>query len=340
MPPRPGSSRPQLQNRLRTLWALIADLKRVAPGDIAFLHSDVTIHGPFVIRSPFLESAALPEPLASPNVSLERWLASRDAIAAMDMPAHGYVATLEAPRGAPAGGIPMEEFSLRRAAGLIGGFAPRGTWGEATRVVKPLLAYEVAPLLDLVHFSGDWSVREGAPATDRNLRPIRLNLKSVKGRLTFETILEAWILEHFASPGADRRETSAYLGAAEHYANALTTHAGRIVDLVLYDAPRGTGRCEGCGGTAGPRARNVRVIDLVRDESVPSPETLERLQSAMRWATLALAPEEGAVSGILVAPRGGSGRCGVPLPANVHAIEYIADNGQIQLERTSGGTPV
>ena len=63
----------QFGARLRILWDVIADLKRVRPGDICFLHTRGLIYGPYIFRTGFRESQTLPPLLQSENISLNNW---------------------------------------------------------------------------------------------------------------------------------------------------------------------------------------------------------------------------------------------------------------------------
>ncbi len=97
--PRSDSTRRQVGARLRILWDVIADLKRVQPGDICFLHTEGYIYGPYVFRSGFLESRALPNILRSPNTTLDNWWDHRNEFDGLYTEGYGYVASIDKPRG-------------------------------------------------------------------------------------------------------------------------------------------------------------------------------------------------------------------------------------------------
>lgn len=334
--PTSRSTKREISTRLRILWDVIADLKRVQPGDVCFLHTKKQIFGPYVFKTGFRESQALPGILRSSNLSLENWWDNRSEFDNIRMQEYGYVASIDKPEGCNSRGADLMELFLRQSRGIFNSVPPRFMYGDTKKIVKPLLHHEVSQMLDIVDFNGDWASSSGPTYPAANLRSICLNLSDYSGCLFCEKILEAWFMENMATTSSQHAEIASLIGNFTYYANSIYTYYTNFLDVMAYNAPQdGLSRCDRCGGVIRNFANDIRVIELKRGRLADGLKTIDKVGGYMKWATTVLNPTAH-VSGYIVAA-GFNEEYLDFIEANnesdIHLLQYELENGTLHLER-------
>jgi len=300
--PSSSNSKRQVSARLRILWDVIADLKRVQPGDICFLHAEGLIFGPYVFKTGFRESQSLPEILRSINLSLELWWENLDEFNNLNIQEYGYVAAIDRPKGCNSDGVDLMNLFLRQSLGIFNGIPPRFMYGDTKKIVKPLLFHEIPQLLEIVKFNGDWSIISGVAYPINSLSHISLNLSDHDGHLFCEKLLEAWFMENMTTTGSQYKEIVNLIGEFSYYANSIYTYYTNFLDVIAYNIPQDKilQRCEKCRNVIRSFADDIRIIELKRDRLFDELQTVYQVEDYMKWARDVLNPA-GKVTGYIVA---------------------------------------
>jgi len=288
--------------RLRILWDVIADLKRVQPGDICFLHSEGRIFGPYIFNTGFYESRRLPTILRSKNLSPDAWLKNRQKFSKIKTQGYGYVAAISKPIGCNDNGVNLMELFLRQSMGIFNGIPPRFMYGDTKKIVKPLLCHEVSQLLKMLSFKGKWGALKGRIFPIANLKSISLDLSDYDGHLFCEKILEAWFMENLESSSSGYNGIEKLIGKFTYYANSTYTYYTNFLDVLVYSLPHNFNlkQCKLCGNMVRDFASDIRLIELKRDRLSDNLSTIEQVQGYMKWAKSVLNPKA-KVSGYIVA---------------------------------------
>jgi hypothetical protein len=289
--PDSNASERQVNARLRILWDVIADLKRVQPGDVCFLHTEGNIFGPYIFKMGFRESRTLPQILRSQNLTMQQWWEKRNEFNNINMSEYGYVASIDRPSGCNSNGSGLMNLFLRQSLGIFNGVPPRFMYGDTKKIVKPLLFHEIAQLLEIVEFNGDWTISQNSAYPLDTLDSIILDLSDYGGHLFCEKLLEAWFMENM-SHSDQRKEVINAIGNFSFYANSIYTYYTNFLDVIAYDVPAGNilNRCEKCGNIIRHFAENIRIIELKRDRLSDNLDTIQQIRDYMKWAKEVLNP--------------------------------------------------
>jgi hypothetical protein len=335
--PESNNSKRQILARLRILWDVIADLKRVQPGDICFLHAEGLILGPYIFKSGFYESQDLPSILSSPNLNPENWWSNRDEFENLSVEGYGYVAVLDRPEGCNSGGADLMALFLRQSLGIFNGIPPRFMYGDTKKIVKPLLYHEISQMLEMVDFNGNWTVSPGPMYPLDNLNRISLDLNGYRGHLFCEKILEAWLMENMSPMGRQYQEVVDLIGNFEYYGNGIYTYYTNFLDAIAYNLPESDtlGRCRHCGNVLRNFATDIRLIELKRDRLADGLRTIEQVRGYMEWAVSVLNPRS-RITGYLIA-LGFDEEYRSFLRRNsrndIQLLRYVLENGALYLQR-------
>lgn len=327
----------QIGARLRILWDVIADLKRIQPGDFCFLHSEGKIFGPYILTTGFYESRTLPQILKSINLSPTNWFQNRNEFANIRMQEYGYVASIAKPNGCNDRGINLMELFLRQSMGIFNGIPPRFMYGDTKKIVKPLLHHEVVQLLDMLNFNGDWTVSLGPEYPITGLDTISLDLHAYDGHLLCEKILEAWFMENMSSSGNSYEEIVRLIGDFTYYANSIYTYYTSFLDVLAYNASQEfrLNNCNNCGGVIRDFAMDVRLVELKRDHLSDNLETIGQIQGYMEWAKSVLNPRT-EISGFIVAAGFNDGYINfirTERDTTIKLLQYKLENGSLSLSQ-------
>jgi hypothetical protein len=210
--------------RLRILWDVIADLKRVRPGDICFLHAEGKIFGPYLFTSTFKESRQMPNILRSANITHDFWIKNKAQFSKISMDEYGYVASIAKPKGCDANGSNLMELFLKQSQGIFNGIPPRFIYGDTKKIVKPLLYHEISQLLEIVEFTGNWTLLPSNNYDTNGLSDIMLDLTDYGGHLYCEKLLEAWFMENMYTGSSYHKIIKQIFGNYDYYANSIYTY--------------------------------------------------------------------------------------------------------------------
>lgn len=293
--------------RLRILWDVIADLKRVRPGDICFLHAEGQIFGPYIFRSPFKESHQMPDILRSANITYNFWIKNKAQFNKISMAEYGYVASIDKPKGCNENGSNLMELFLKQSQGVFNGIPPRFMYGDTKKIVKPLLYHEISQLLDIVGFIGDWSLLPGNNYGINGLSDITLDLSDYGGHLYCEKLLEAWFTGNMYPGSLSHKMIDQIFGNYDYYANSIYTYYTNFLDIIVYNIDEGYSikTCTHCNNVNRDFADKIRVIELKRDYIGDPSWVVDQIEAYIKWARLVLNPKA-SVDGYIVAAGFGS----------------------------------
>lgn len=331
--PREGSTNRQIGSRLRILWDVIADLKRVQPGDICFFHANGLIFGPYIIKSTFRESLNLPEILKSTNLSYENWIERREEFSDLNINEYGYIASIEIPDGCNRDGIDLMELFLRQSLGIFNGIPPRFMYGDTKKIVKPLLYHELKQLLQIVGFeeSLEFTIVDLNEEID-TLDEISLNLTSYNGHLYSEKLLEAWIIQNISANGDHYNELTDLFGNFNYYANSIFTYYTNFLDVIAYNIHEeyDIGNCPNCSNIIRNFANNIKVVELKRDRINNLQTVITQIRNYIRWAQTILNPNTD-VTGYIIA-NGFQENIDQYRQENLFFIRYSIENTSLTFE--------
>lgn len=304
--------------RLRILWDVIADLKRVQPNDICFLHSEGQIFGPYIFTSTFRESRDLPEILCSSNLTYPNWTANKQEFSDLVIEEYGYVASISKAVGCNSDGANLMNLFLNQSKGIFNGIPPRFMYGDTKKIVKPLLAHEIAQLLSIVQFNGDWQYASRTDYSTNDLAEISLDLSDHDGHLYCEKLLEGWFMENMSGSASQYENLVSLVGNFDYYANSIYTYYTNFLDVIAYNIQDDyeLKTCTSCNNVIRDFANDIRVIELKRDTVRDVSDVLNQIKNYMKWAKAVLNPNT-QVSGYVVAA--GFNR----VPANEDNISFL-----------------
>jgi hypothetical protein len=335
-PPESGSSRRKINARVRIIWDVIADLKRVQPNDICFLHTEGLIFGPYIFRSVFYESRNLPPILSSSNLNMEYWWNNPDEFENVSIEEYGYVASIDKPEGCNSVGADLMGLFLRQSLGVFNGIPPRFMYGDTKKIVKPLLYHEIPQMLEMVNFNGNWTVSPGPTYLVDNLNPISLDLNDYGGHLFCEKILEAWLMENMSPTGRQYRELVDLIGNFEYYGNSIYTYYTNFLDAIAYNLPESNTirRCQRCNNILRDFATAIRVIELKRDRLADGLRTLEQVSGYMEWAIRVLNPRSRTTGYVIASDFDREYRNFVRSNTrnDIRLLKYVLENGALHLQ--------
>jgi hypothetical protein len=319
--------------RLRILWDVIADLKRVQPNDICFLHAEGLLFGPYVFRSTFKESEHMPQILRSTNLTYENWRTNKALFQNIDTQGeYGYVASIHKPAGCNDTGADLMKIFLHQSLGIFNGIPPRFMYGDTKKIVKPLLYHEIGQSLEILNFNNDWDLLPKVPYPTEMLNDISLDLTSYNGHLYCEKLLEAWFMENMSSTSMQYDEVTNILGQFNYYANSIYTYYTNFLDVMAYNIPENYAQtsCGYCDNVIRNFANDVRLIELKRDH-IYAPQAIIQVRGYMNWAKTVLNPNS-QITGYIVA----NGFTNVDNESikntDIHLIQYRLNEGELNLE--------
>ena len=320
----------QIGSRLRILWDVVADLKRVRPGDICFLHSEGQIFGPYILASTFKESASMPPILQSLNITYDYWIKNKSHFDEISMDEYGYVASIQKPRGCNDEGIDLMALFLNQSLGIFNGVPPRFMYGDTKKIVKPLLYHELIQLNDMVNFNGDWSPVNAATYQTNRLSDVSLDLSDYGNRLYCEKLLEAWFMESMYSGNSSYSDIQSIIGNFDYYSNCTYTYYTNFLDILAYDIDSNyhLSSCKQCNNINRDFAENIKIIELKRDYISDPSWVVDQVKNYMKWAKTVLNPNASVSGYIVTAGFGRNLRSVKASNPHITFIKYnISENG-------------
>lgn len=332
--PSPNMTNRQVSKRLQILWDVIADLKRVRPGDVLFLHSEGIIVGPFIFETTFLESAQLPPILQSHNLSPDQWLSSLSEFSQIQMEEYGYVAAIVEPSDSVHNRANLMEIFLRQSMGTFNAIPPRFMYGDTKKIVKPLLRHELLQLLDILNHSTSLEVSQSSNYSTSGLREIELDLHNYGGHLFCEKILEAWFMENMHPSSNNYEMVSSILGEFNAFSNSIYTYYTNFLDVFAYHESTTSNitYCNSCNSMIKNIISDMKIVELKRDWISDYNSILGQVQSYLRWACSVLNPNANATAFIVAA---GFSQEFIREAANqqVFLLRYVFTGNGIELQR-------
>ena len=284
-----------LLSKLGTNWDIVADLKRVKPGDLIFLHADRSLYGLFAATSCFGEESDTPRVYKSKNLNIRYWTENKeywpsDIENAYDQVRESTELCWKAGIQSVEGRYfdkPLDVMDIFRRAS-VGEIQtiPVRFWYDGEKTVKPMLQSEKEKIAELLTSfnSGIPSTRSVQPYDTRDLREITIDLHSYRNKVSCEKILEAYIMENITSdegtPQA-REETRKLVGDVDFFANTVYTYYTNYIDVF-------------CQRKVDGENENM-VVELKRGAPDPFPKTLEQVTDYASWIRLYM--ERGAHAG-------------------------------------------
>jgi hypothetical protein len=277
-------SKSQISAKLRIVWDIIADLKRVKVGDLCFLHSENLIYGPFIFKSIFYESNDLPELLRSSSLLNQIWFDNRNDFSELEFDEYGYVAAIDQPTNCNLVGTDIMELFLRQASGSFNGIPPRFMYGDTKKIVKPILNHEIPQLLEILGYSDNFQIEIPSAYPILGLNNIDLNLNNYNGALNYEKILEAWFMRELTL--GNNNNIVEIFGNCNYYANSIFTYYTNVLDVILYNVVDNYTLkfCEHCNNIIHDSANNIRIIELKRDFINDGLNVITQIKGYMKWA--------------------------------------------------------
>lgn len=320
--------------RLRILWDVIADLKRIRTGDICFLHAEGLIFGPYIFSSTFRESQEMPPILRSSNLTYRNWKDHKSEFDAINMEDYGYVASINKPSECNTTGSDLMKMFLHQSLGIFNGIPPRFMYGDTKKIVKPLLYHEIGQLLSMLDFNNNWDLLPGNLYPVNSLNEISLNLSSYSGHLYSEKILEAWFTENMSAEGSQYQQIIDIIGNFNYYSNSIYTYYTNFLDIIAYNISEDyvINRCEDCNSVKRDFANEIKVIELKRDSVSNVSSVVNQIMGYLKWANTVL-NENTSVVGYIVANGFNSDyKNYTQNNSNIHFVQYSLDNGALNLQ--------
>ena len=282
----------KLGAKIGTNWDIIADLKRVKPGDYIFLHviGDAKIYGPFVATTFFLESPLMPHAFKSVNLNIDYWRRKyKKPNYRVSYPWRVGIKSIKG-KTKQKGFNSLELFKLK-STGLIHSLPERFIYHDKPKIVKPLLTHETETILSLLAGvrSRPLTVRENSL---RGYKAISLHIDEYDGELYREKILEAWLMENVTLNGANNLQyenIKSVFGDIQHFVNSIFTYYTNFMDVLFYN--EGTDAeeeyCKECGKYTSKRKTNICVVELKKGRVDIG--ALSQLREYGDWALKSLA---------------------------------------------------
>jgi hypothetical protein len=334
-PPKPGTTtRRQVSSRIRITWDVIADLKRVRPGDMLFLHSEGYLLGPLIFESTFYESENMPSIMRSTNMTVGLWFSQLSSFNTLNFDDYGYVASIAKPMGYTGIRVDIMELFLRQSIGTFNGVPPRFQYGDTRKIVKPLLPHDSVQLLELVQFTGNWSVKSSSNFDTTNLEEIILDLRDYGGHLFAEKILEAWFMENMHPNAPGYKMVCSILGEFNFYANSIYTYYTNFLDVFACNSRKAIelSYCPNCHAMLKDLITKIKIIELKRD-TIDNYNSIQRqIRSYQRWAHSVLNPNA-EIEGFIVAAGFTTHFRDEAQKNNLQLIQYYFDGGTIKVRK-------
>jgi hypothetical protein len=276
-----------LKRKIETNWDIIADLKRVKPGDIIFLHVAKKIYGLFNAASYFMEEESIPDVYKGENLNLPFWIENKsfwmkgmgdreydEVRESVDY--HWKVSIKSSDDLFFDRGLDIMKIFKLKTIGEIQSIPERFLY-DGEKTVKPLLAHDTETIVELLkkENEGVRSTMNIEPYNMSKFQKIKLDLHSYQGELSCEKILEAYIMENITYNGTNLKaheEIKKIVGDVDFFANTVFTYYTNFMDVFCQ-------RKKEDGSI-----RNI-IIELKKG-STPSPRTenvIEKLQQYMNW---------------------------------------------------------
>ncbi len=272
----------QLRNICKNAYGMFADMKRVFPGDMIFVHTEKRIYGVFKAKSHFKEDLSVDELYLSKNihfysvqnnqesgwqrytnrelpqlrdyfrqVSISHFIDKDDRNICFEK---GFSAT--------------EVFDLKRA-GKIWSIPERWKYPDSARIVRPIMldeAQELIKLLELQNLESDRIEMLPKKMDQMNDIQLVLNPKIVEN----EKIIEAWLNMSFKT-----KDLKDVFGTIDSFGNNVQVGYLKGIDIFGY---RRTAR----GLT------KYKVIEVKKDRILNGTSCLEQVSTYMDWVIMHL----------------------------------------------------
>ncbi len=329
---------------VRTNWDIIADLKRVKPGDLIFLHvtaeSEGEIKGVFEATSHFMESPETPEIYKSANLRYYPpepcW---RDCPEEeFGKPDYFWQAGIKELEGYyfKDGFNSTEVFRLAKE-GRIWTVPVRWKYADMAKTVRPLLGSEAKELKKLLvrNNLGEPLETSISPKNLSNFSEIRLLLTPYNGQLYDEKILEAWILDNLTQNGNNKTEynmVTDIFGKLNVFGNTIQAFYLDFMDIFGYIEDKEEFKY------------GFKVAELKKGEPEEFPLTIKQLTKYMDWVTTELAGGDAfKVEGIIIAKDFSQEyidyiqqRNSIEYGNKINLVKYDLSDGKITLEKVVG----
>lgn len=283
-----------LSAKVGTNWDVIADLKRVKPGDLIFLHTkgEGKIYGVFEATTFFKESNDIPLPFKSSNLNIEYWAENYEAPEFDDYPWRIGIKSI--PELSWQEGVSSLELFKLKSIGLIQSIPERFIYHDKPKIVKPLLNHETEVLIKLLREKNSVNFIHIESNELDGFIDINLNLSSYGGELYREKLLEAWLMEHITNNGNNLTEyenITSIFGEVSHFANSIFTYYANFLDVLFYKELSSTDGneefCNICSKYTSKNKGNIWVVELKKGWA--DINTYYQIKEYGDWALKALA---------------------------------------------------
>jgi len=252
--------------KIGTNWDVIADLKRVKPEDLIFIHikGEGYIYGPFEATSYFLESEDMTTCFKSENLNIDFWTEHYEYCEFEDYPWRVSIKSIDGLTGEI--GFDAKELFKLKAFGFVQSLPDRFLYHDKPKIVKPLLTNETELILDFLKKVNTESALGVQPMNLENFSKIKLNLKPHNTGVYREKILEAWLMENVTNNGdniAAHQNVIEIFGKRQHFANSIFTYYTNFLDILLYDtAENNIEVCPNCLKYTSKNKNNIFITEL------------------------------------------------------------------------------